>query len=83
MEYNFTLSSVMKSNVALLLWNLFDVQVFWVMVWDNDIGHLLDFYHAFEHRYYVHCVILRFGRGKPKEWQSIYPKLFSSLAELL
>ena len=29
------------------------------------------------------CVMLRFGRGKPKDWQMAYPKLFASLADLL
>ncbi len=29
------------------------------------------------------CVILRFGRGKPKNWKMIYPQLFGSLADLL
>jgi CubicO group peptidase (beta-lactamase class C family) len=29
------------------------------------------------------CVILRFGRGKPRGWQHIYPQLFSRLTELL
>jgi CubicO group peptidase (beta-lactamase class C family) len=29
------------------------------------------------------CIILRFGRGKPRNWQKIYPQLFGSLADLL
>jgi len=29
------------------------------------------------------CVILRFGRGKPRNWQRVYPQLFSLLTELL
>jgi len=29
------------------------------------------------------CIILRFGRGKPQNWQKIYPQLFGSLADLL
>jgi CubicO group peptidase (beta-lactamase class C family) len=29
------------------------------------------------------CVILRFGRGKPKNWHQIYPQLFAALAEKL
>jgi CubicO group peptidase (beta-lactamase class C family) len=29
------------------------------------------------------CIILRFGRGKPRNWQRTYPQLFSSLADLL
>jgi len=28
------------------------------------------------------CLILRFGRGKPRNWQRIYPQLFSALTEL-
>lgn len=29
------------------------------------------------------CLILRFGRAKPREWQKVYVQLFSSIAELL
>jgi CubicO group peptidase (beta-lactamase class C family) len=29
------------------------------------------------------CIILRFGREKPKDWQKIYIQLIGSLAELL
>jgi len=29
------------------------------------------------------CVILRFGRGKPRNWQRVYPQLFGALVELL
>lgn len=29
------------------------------------------------------CIVLRFGRGKPRNWQKIYPQLFSALVELL
>lgn len=29
------------------------------------------------------CVILRFGKGKPKGWQQVYVKLFNSLVESL
>ena len=29
------------------------------------------------------CLILRFGRAKPKDWSQFYPKLFASLVELL
>ena len=29
------------------------------------------------------CIILRFGRGKPRNWQRVYPQLFASIAELL
>ena len=29
------------------------------------------------------CLILRFGRGKPRNWQRIYPQLFGKLTELL
>jgi CubicO group peptidase (beta-lactamase class C family) len=29
------------------------------------------------------CVIVRFGRGKPRNWQRIYPQLFGSLVESL
>ncbi len=29
------------------------------------------------------CVILRFGRGKPRNWHQIYPQLFAALAEKL
>ena len=29
------------------------------------------------------CIILRFGRGKPQNWQRVYPQLFGALSELL
>jgi CubicO group peptidase (beta-lactamase class C family) len=29
------------------------------------------------------CVIVRFGRGKPRNWQRTYPQLFGALVELL
>jgi CubicO group peptidase (beta-lactamase class C family) len=29
------------------------------------------------------CVIVRFGRGKPSDWKSIYPQLFGSLVDML
>ena len=29
------------------------------------------------------CLILRFGRGKPQNWQHVYPQLFAALTELL
>jgi CubicO group peptidase (beta-lactamase class C family) len=29
------------------------------------------------------CVIARFGRARPKAWQSVYPKLFAALVERL
>jgi CubicO group peptidase (beta-lactamase class C family) len=29
------------------------------------------------------CIILRFGRGKPRHWQKIYPQLFGTLADRL
>jgi CubicO group peptidase (beta-lactamase class C family) len=29
------------------------------------------------------CIILRFGRGKPRNWQQIYPQLFAELVEML
>ena len=29
------------------------------------------------------CIILRFGRGKPHNWQKVYPQLFGALAESL
>jgi CubicO group peptidase (beta-lactamase class C family) len=29
------------------------------------------------------CVIVRFGRGRPKRWQMVYPKLFAALVERL
>ena len=29
------------------------------------------------------CILLRFGRGKPRNWQCTYPQLFASIAELL
>jgi CubicO group peptidase (beta-lactamase class C family) len=28
-------------------------------------------------------IVLRFGRGKPRDWQMVYPQLFASLVELL
>jgi CubicO group peptidase (beta-lactamase class C family) len=30
-----------------------------------------------------HCVAVRFGRGKPNDWKSVYPQLFGALADLL
>ncbi len=29
------------------------------------------------------CVMLRFGRDKPRDWQKAYPQLFASLADLI
>ena len=29
------------------------------------------------------CLILRFGRGKPRDWRRVYPALFARIAELL
>jgi CubicO group peptidase (beta-lactamase class C family) len=29
------------------------------------------------------CVIVRFGRGKPRDWQRVYPQLFAALVELI
>lgn len=30
-----------------------------------------------------HCVIVRFGRGKPKDWKMTYPQLFGSIVDML
>lgn len=29
------------------------------------------------------CIILRFGREKPRNWQQVYPQLFASITEML
>jgi CubicO group peptidase (beta-lactamase class C family) len=29
------------------------------------------------------CIIIRFGRGKPRNWQQFYPQMFAALVELL
>lgn len=29
------------------------------------------------------CLILRFGRGKPRDWKTFYPQLFSKIADIL
>ena len=29
------------------------------------------------------CLIVRFGRGRPRDWKQVYPRLFGALADLL